>query len=305
MNKKKKNVKVVVAFLCLFIILFGLATFVVVLEKKKIDEYESLVQELQTTAKNNKQFVYVAKDNLTAGTVIEDGVNVEVQENVTALPSVMYIQPDDMGKVLRVDVDAYMPIMANMVTSESFEKDTRSVEIGVANLMLDQMVNDYVDIRVTFPDGSNYVVIPKLKIKTLSMENNIFYANMSEDEIITLESATIDAFTITGTKIYLTKYVESTLQDAATPNYPVRQETLALMASDPNILKRAQETLNAQARADLEARLALLSEDQLNAVNEGQGLIDTAHNKALVNLQKNSVSAFEASSTEETTQGQE
>lgn len=293
MNKKSKNLKIVSVFLVIFILLFAAAAFVLVLGKNKMDEYEAQIADMSAQLSANKQFVYVAIEDLTAGAVVEEGVNVELQENVTALPADMYMQYEDLGKILTVDVPAYMPIMATMVTDEIFANDTREVEVGVATLMLDQAINDYVDIRVLFPDGSDYIVVPKVKVKSLSLENNLFYTNMEEDEIITLASATIDAYMVTGTKIYITRYVEQNLQEEAIANYPVRQETLALMASDPNILKRAEQTLNAQARAELEGRLAMLSEDQLNAVNAGHGLTDVAHNQAFVGLQQNSVTIYE------------
>lgn len=293
MNRKKKNLKIVTIFLVIFILLFAATAFIMILEKQKLDEYETTISDLTSLINSNTQFVYVATEDLTAGTVLEDGVNVTLQENVTALPASMYMQYEDLGKILTVDVDTYMPIMANMVTDELFEADTREMEIGVATLMLDQAINDYVDIRILFPDGSDYIVVPKLKVKSLFLENNLFYANMDEDEIITLSSATIDAYMVTGTKIYLTRYVEFNLQDEAQANYPVRQETLNLMATDPNILKRAEATLNAQARAELEGRLAMLTEEQLQAVNAGHGLTDVAHNQAFVGLQQNNVSAYE------------
>jgi len=293
MNKKSKNFKIISVFLIIFIILFLAALFVLVLGKKKMDEYEAQITDMSAQITANKQFVYVATEDLTAGAIVEEGVNVELQENVTALPADMYMQSEDLGKVLTVDAPAYMPIMVTMVTDEIFANDTREVEVGVATLMLDQACNDYVDIRVLFPDGSDYIVVPKVKIKSMSLENNLFYTNMEEDEIITLASATIDAYMVTGTKLYITRYVEQNLQEEAIANYPVRQETLLLMASDPNILKRAEETLNAQARAELEERLAMLSEEQLNAVNGGHGLTDVAHNQAFVDLQENSVTVYE------------
>ena len=65
----------------------------------------------------------------------------------------------------------------------------------------------------------------------------------------------------------------------------------------------AQETLKAQARAELEARLALLTQEQLIAIAEGHGLTDTAHANAYVNQTQTDVSAFsEENATEENTE---
>jgi len=104
---------------------------------------------------------------------------------------------------------------------------------------------------------------------------------MTEEEILRLASATIDAYTITGTKIYVTRYVAGNVQEAGTPDYLVRQETLDRLAKDPNVLTLAQNTMNLQARMSLESRLASLTEEQLKAVNDGHGLTDTAKQSVL------------------------
>ena len=288
----KKSLKVMTIFLVIFILLTGVAAYGLYTFKKEIDAGKEEISKLQTEIESNKQFVYVATEDLKEGTEIKANENVTVQQIASGLPHDLYLDETDFGKVLVTPVKAYQPVMKNMVTDELFQPDTREIEIGVATLMLDQTVNDYVDIRVLFPDGSSYVVIPKLKIKALSLENNLFYASLSEDQIITLDSATIDAYTISGTKLYIARYVQPNMQDEAIPNYPVRPETLKLMATDPNILTRAQETLNAQARAELEARLALLTQEQLMAIAEGHGLTDTAHANAYVNQSQSNVSAY-------------
>ena len=285
MKKKKKGTSIIIALFIVLALLVGAAAYLLVEDRKVIDNYKANIEDLALEIEMNKQTVYVATDDLSKGTVIKEGVNVELQENVTALPSEFYISEFDLGKTLLVDVSAYEPIMASMVTSEIITKDTRECEIGIANLMLDQRVNDYVDIRIMFPTGEDYIVCSKLKVKKLALDDCIFYANLNENEILTLASATIDAYTITGTKIYVTRYVENNLQDEAIPNYPVRTDTLSLIASDPNILEIAQQTLNYNARQAMETKLAGLSEDQLKSIADGHGIVDTAHNKAMVAAQ--------------------
>ena len=108
------------------------------------------------------------------------------------------------------------------------------------------------------------------------MDTNIFTVQANEDEIMRMASAIVDAFTTTGTRIYTTKYIESNIQEAAIPNYPVKPEVLDLINSDPNILEQAIETLNLRARNDLARRLSGLSEEQLEAVANGWGIQDAA-----------------------------
>lgn len=292
MNKGKtlRALTVAVIFLGVLLLAVGAGFYILFTNynKEKVS-----AKEAQEALSANKQMVYVALDDLSAGTVLEENVNVALEENLTSLPASLYVQADDLGKTLLIPVSTWEPVMKSMVTDEIYDDDTREIEVGVANLMLDQKINDYIDIRILFPDGSDYMVASKLKVKRMSLENSLFYCNMGEDQLLTLSAATIDAYTITGTKIYITRYVAPNMQKDGVPNYPVRQETLLLMASDPNILKRAEQTLNAEARAALESRLALLSEEQLEAVNTGHGLTDTAHAQAFVTGQQENISVYE------------
>ena len=171
--------------------------------------------------------------------------------------------------------------MKHAVAKLEISTDLREHEISVAHLMTDQAEHDCIDVRIMFPDGSDYVVLPKKYVNNLHLENCVFYSHLNESEILTLSSAIVDAYLTTGAYIYTTRYVESSIQDAAIANYPVRSATLSLMQSDPNILEVATECLNVQARMDLTTRLALLSEEQLEAVAEGHGIADTAKGTVL------------------------
>jgi len=285
MKKKKSGLTILVFILVILFLVVVAAAGVIYLGNNKIKELEAQVEDLEWEIEDNTRLVYVAADNLTKGTKLEKDVNVFLQENVTALPGELYISESDLGKTLICNVSAFEPIMASMVTEEAVTADLREVEIGIANLMLDQKVNDYIDIRIMFPTGEDFVVIPKVRIKSLVLEDAIFYANLNESEILTLASATIDAYTITGTKIYVTRYVESNLQEEAVANYPVRPDTLSLIASDPNILEVAKETLNYNARALMEQRLLGLSEEVLKSISTGHGIVDTAHASAFTTIQ--------------------
>ena len=301
MGKKKKDQSWLIVIILLFVLVFVIAGSFFLLKdaKEKESALKAAADNVQAILDSNTQMLYVVTDDVTAGTVLEMGVNVELQECITALPELLYITEEDLGKTLIVDLDAYTPIMINMVTDANLEPDVRELEIGVAALMLNQQINDYVDLRIVFPNGADYIVASKLKVKQLFLENSLFYTDMDEGEILTLSSAIVDAYTNTGTKLYLTKYVEPNLQEESKPNYPVSETTLALMASDPNIVAVAADTLNVAARQELIARLQLLDEDWMTAVADGFGIHDTAHATAFA--AKQAEEALEDNGTQEVT----
>ncbi len=286
MKVKKKIVSILAVLLVAAIAFIAYGVYIL---KIRTEEYDALKAESDA----NQQTVYVAKERvdeegntygIKKGEKITDqgtDANVYQQNLYTGLDPYSYITEGDMGKTAIVDIPAEEPVMLNMVTEKEIQADTRDYEVVAANLMTDQQENDYVDIRIIYPNGEDYLVIPKKQIEKLNFENSVFNIQCNEEEIVRFSSAIVDAYMTTGARLYTTRYVESNLQEEAIPNYPVRAETMDLIKSDPNILTTAQNTLNLSARMSLEARLGKLTEDQLSAVSGGFGLTDTAKSSVL------------------------
>lgn len=290
MRKKLKAIKIA---LIIVAVLLAMAVAAFVVTKMSLDEEVEKSARQTAEMLQNQQTVYVVStvdgSGINHGEIIEENVNVVKQTVYTGLEEYNYITEEDLGSTAIVDIYEGMTVMANMVTPLEIATDSREYEMQVVNLMVDQKENDYVDIRIMFPDGSDYLVLPKKQIKNLSLENCVFWTYLNEEEILRMASATIDAFTITGTKIYATRYVESNLQKEAVPTYLVNATVQDMMDSnsayyDKNLLTKAISTLNALARKSMEERLGLLSEEKLAAVADGHGLEDTAKNSVLTGL---------------------
>ena len=293
MKRKKRNRMLIMIVVIVLLALIICSFF----EYSKIQDLKAANTMYQTELSNNQQTVYVATDLINAGDIVTDAgenANVEKQTVYTGLESYNYITESEMNTRAKVDIAAGVPVMYNMVTDVVVDNDTRDYEISVANLTTDQKENDVVDIRVIFPNGEDYVILSKKQITNLNLENCVFTSQLNEEEILRFASAIVDAYMTTGARIYTTRYVEENIQETSTPNYPVRETTIALINSDPNVVTKATETLNLEARLSLEQRLGTLTEDELDAVSEGFGLTDTAKSSVLG-------SASATTSNEETT----
>lgn len=293
MKRKKRNRMLIMIVVIVLLALIICSFF----EYSKIQDLKAANIMYQTELSNNQQTVYVATDLINAGDIVTDtgeNANVEKQTVYTGLESYNYITESEMNTRAKVDIAAGVPVMYNMVTDVVVDNDTRDYEISVANLTTDQKENDVVDIRVIFPNGEDYVILSKKQITNLNLENCVFTSQLNEEEILRVASAIVDAYMTTGARIYTTRYVEENIQETSTPNYPVRETTIALINSDPNVVTKATETLNLEARLSLEQRLGTLTEDELDAVSEGFGLTDTAKSSVLG-------STSTATSNEETT----
>lgn len=168
-----------------------------------VDEKTGEIIEKYDSDGNPKQKKMIAKTNVPAGTIITKDMLDEIDEQTTA--------------------------------------DQRMQEYNMIILPTLLTNGDYIDIRLGLPEGEDYIVVSKKKV--IYTDETTVWLKMTEDEILTLGNAIVEAYTITGSKLYATIYTEAGRQEAATPTYPVSQAVLTLINNDPNVVKEAQEAL--------------------------------------------------------------
>ncbi len=282
---KKKIKRLTAGLICTAIMIIALAA-ALIYNRKALNEERAVTDAYAKEMLANQQTVYTAITDIRHGDTITEGENVQLQNVYTGLSAGVYITAEELGSTAIIDIPKGVTVMKEMVTAVSIAQDTREYEIQVARLMQDETENDYVDVRIMFPNGVDQVVLPKKQIKNLDLENCVFWTYLNEEEILRLASATIDAYTITGTKIYATRYVETNLQDEALPTYLVNTYVQDMFDStsayyDGNLLTKAIQTLNTDARNDMERKLKAMTSEKLAAVAAGHELEDTAKNSAM------------------------
>ena len=266
-NNKVKKLVVVIVLMILGAIGGGYYAYV------RITNLETANADLNYEIESNTQSVYVAIKDIAHGDMLYDSttapsaddVNVEMQNVATGLEPSYYMTADMLGRQAIVDMEYGTPIMATMVSSEEGElsADERDCEISVVQVMTDQAVSDHVDVRIAYPDGSDYIVLSNKKISQIDLQNCIWHANLNEEEILYLTSATVDAYLIDGAKLYTTRYVEDTLQGSAEANYVPKESTITLLTEDPNIVNEAIDALNLAARRiRLEETLGTVTDEE-------------------------------------------
>lgn len=280
LKKKLKTTRTILLIVCLALI----ASFVVIfLFKQKYDGAYNKNSQLTNQINKNTKTVYVATQDIAVGDHLVDGINVVQQEMLNGMDETLFATEDDLGYSALIEIPTGSAVQKNMVAQEEITDDERIVEINSVNLTTTQHSNDIVDIRILFPNGEDYILLSKQTIHNLN--GVTFQLYLTEDEILTFNSAVVDAYNY-GAKIYTTKYIASQIQQDAIPYYPVKQETLDLINSDPNIVEVASNTLNAQARQNLDERMALLSDGEITVADFSENLDvtspseDTAGNDA-------------------------
>lgn len=180
--------------------------------------------------------------------------------------------------VMKVGVPANSIVTKDMVAEVDGQAtdDQRIQEYNMIILPSELRNGDYVDIRVRFPKGQDYIVVSKKKIEQCTSDT--IWIKLTEEEILSLGNAIVESYTAEGTKLYATVYSEPGLQNAATPTYAVSEDVLKLINTDPNIREKARTALwsryneqkqNEQRVGQIDAALSAYEDGRASAVEAG------------------------------------
>lgn len=193
---------------------------------------------------SEKRMAYVLKRDVKSGEKLTADM---VEQKEVTKDSVPADVADVTGgsTVAKIDLKANTVISASMVAEEGEEitKDTREQTYNMISLPIDLVSGDYVDIRFMLPDGTDFIVLPKLKVTIPDVNGeyikDTIKVNINEEELLTMSSAIVEAYKISGSKLYAIKYSEAGNQDKATVTYKPREDIMKIIENDPNIVERA------------------------------------------------------------------
>ena len=256
MQRKARN-----SFLIGFLVSLIIMAVVVLLLLNRIKALNEAKEALEALQK----MVYVAADDLTSGQTLsmdEDFIMDTVQ---TTMDTSQIISSDDFEffddegdmiekynedgskkykeLILKVDVPQGAMVTKEMfyAVDEEISNTTRIQEYNMVILPSQLKNNDYIDIRLTLPSGQDYVVLSKKKVNGTTATS--IWIEVNEEEIQTMNSAIVDSYIISGSKLYATQYIEPGMQGEIVPTYQVSGAALDLMYNSPNIVEKARNEL--------------------------------------------------------------
>ena len=194
-----------------------------------------------------------------------------------------YIETAKAPVIAKVDAKANTIISQALVarSNEIYTDDVRQQEYNTIVLPIDLTTGDYVDIRMQLPNGQDFIVISKKRVNIPDVNGeyltDTIQMNMSEDEILSLSCAIVEAYKIDGTKLYATKYTDAGIQQSSNPTYVVNNEVARLMDSDSNIVDKAKNALYARYNSN---NLKSMREQYINGTLSQSGNEDGYKTKA-------------------------
>lgn len=124
---------------------------------------------------------------------------------------------------------------------------------------------DYVDVRVTYPNGEDYIVVSCKQVEIKGTEQELQNGEISnmqigmevtEEEILRLASAYVDTVQYPGTVVYTVAYLDQ-FQPAGTVDYPVNMDVFELLGWNPNAVGYVVSQREQECREILEENLSI------------------------------------------------
>lgn len=116
-----------------------------------------------------------------------------------------------VGKKLKIAVKDKTILTSAMFLTENdyVSSDLRTKEFNMISLPSDLQVGDYIDIRILFPTGEDYLVVAGKEVKQIgsSSDSNTIFLNLTEEDILRISGAVIESYISDSVNVYAVKYV--------------------------------------------------------------------------------------------------
>lgn len=252
----RAKTKILLAVIVTAILTGGLATLITFKIHKHIKaKYDATIADYQARCDSLGTIVtcYTVKNQVDPGTEITEDLLQEQSTSEYFINSNYVLDKNNLiGKLCKIALTPGTPITQDMLMTEIIEDTLRDTDIIAGKYPAGTKVGDYLDLRITYPYGEDYLGISHIRVESLNDTTIKVY--LDENQLLTYQAMLVDWYLTkdTGTSLYLTKYVEPGLQRAAQTYYTVPTNVANIMKEDPNAVEEAMSSAKALKRSTLE-----------------------------------------------------
>jgi len=230
------------------------------------NEYIMQINDLKTEKYLTKRTIYIALKNIKKGDFIDEN-NVNLVNTYSKFESGIFVNELDLNSRALIDISEGLPVLKNMIYKKDLADDERLKELSSVLLQSDLEKNEFVDFRIRYSNGLEYIVLSKKEIKKIDLKNNTVWLSLNEEENLLLSSALVDKAIYQGTSFYIDRYIESNIQKESNVNYLPNKEVMDLMAVN-KCVERKFEKEEITKREEIENKLKSINEQLLSKVEE-------------------------------------
>lgn len=149
------------------------------------------------------------RDVLQGETITSDMITM-VRVHITTIPVGVASEGSLVGKIAKYNIPKNITVVNSMVADSILTQDVRTQQITAVLLPAKLTVGEYVDIRLQVPSGVEYIVLAQKQV--LDISGTTIWMNLSEDELLLLNSAIVDSYMTEGSKLYAVEYADPDTQ---------------------------------------------------------------------------------------------
>lgn len=223
--------------------------------RERLSYYEQLHEQYSYAS------LFVLTRDVTAGEELTADMfqvqRVQSEEDLSAAQSLT--QEDLVGKRLKVSLTKGAALSTDIVYEGApIADDERRIELRELELPQTLRENEFVDIRIVFPNGEDYLVVGHKRVYRIIRDEEgemlALQLRLLEDELLRYQAACVDTKTYQDTRLYALQYTGE-FQPAAQTYYPVNRAVFDLLQWDPNIVELFVVEQEQERRTLLETNL--------------------------------------------------
>lgn len=215
---------------------------------------DKVTEDMLTPVSIPEKIAYTDKE-VVVETTDEKGNTIETTELQKVL-NIVTSPNEIVEKEFRQALSANSIISPDDVTESIIDNTSRYYELIVDDFPTSIQAGDYVDIRIKFTYGEDFIALPHKRIEGMDLSNGLFTVIFSESDINAYNSMLLDKAMYDSVEIYMLKYIDTSSQTAAEGFYPVNDNVSEIIAANPNLLELVKEEMK-------------LERQQLNAIMGG------------------------------------
>ena len=205
--------------------------------KESLGYYEKLHEQYSYAS-----FFVLTRDVTAGEELTADMFQVQRVQSSEDLSAAQLLTKEDLiGRRLKVSLTKGAALSTDIVYEGApIADDERRVELRELELPQSLRENEFLDVRIVFPNGEDYLVVGHKRVYRIIRDDAgevlALQLRLLEEELLRYQAACVDTKTYEDTRLYAVQYTGE-FQPAAEAYYPVNRAVFRLLQWDPNIVE--------------------------------------------------------------------
>lgn len=240
-QKKTRNsfmLGMLVMFILMGIVVAVLAYMIVTLKQAENDRLA------------RQKNAYIVSESISSGNSVDSSMLKATKIDTSAVPTdAVNLGDITENTIAKIDISKGTIITSAMITEKenAVTDSLRIQEYNMLKIASQIQTGDFIDVRLRLADGQDYIVVSKKKVEIPQIDGsdslNTIWIKLTEEETIAMSNAIVEAYQMSGSVLYTTKYVEPGMQGEAIPTYVPSAEVVNLITQNPNITQEAKQAM--------------------------------------------------------------